>query len=772
MSTAAADRRTSNTASVASPPSPPPSLPVASPKVEWVPDAHAPECSTCASAFTPLFRRHHCRQCGRVVCAPCSSHSAEVSGAEEKARAVRVCCECWCEKLMARRGLSQQRLMRLLRERAQPDNSCVVQKANLLHEMAVIEQEIAEAERRWTEMLGAMQDRYAAEDARADAERLSAGQRLVRQEQREHEEDVMREERTFKFNLIGQQAASVHDQLSALRAQDGLLLTVVKHERELRDVRPWLVRLLLVTPQHQQPHLIALSGFLYPNPAVEVSHVRTLRWHTVRTMDQLQAVRPTELKVAGSSYRAVTLVFQPSTPPEPAAAAAGGAGASAAAAVTAAGGAVAAGVAGVAAALRKSGNEDELTLLITDGTSRSGLDALHNFLLAGQPAENGEADAEETKASSAALPPQPQPQPQPDSVEAEKAREIESHWQWDSHTELQHTVRLHMKAQQDRTRSALRQLERSHHDMTTAVRWEDPSHAELLTSLYSLYASPSFPPFPGVRGEAWKRIGFQGDDPTTDFRGMGLLSLRCLVFMGERCQQLVRQLVDAQDTRPYPLCAAGVNVVAMICDALGLTGKELPFVATAHSIAPTPGLFSLPLFRILQRGEAAEPQLELLFCCLMQLMDAAVLRTGASYLQFGEVMKGLKDRLAEAAKEDAVGLQQLMDRLRDMERREQQQQPAVTAPSTSSGNGSSELGSSQEQSETSEESEDSDLAEEEKVRELQAALLAEEGRVKEEQAEADRRMAAAVIAHSYAAVDEGLEPMQRNEVEAAAALPG
>lgn len=28
----------------------------------------------------------------------------------------------------------------------------------------------------------------------------------------------------------------------------------------------------------------------------------------------------------------------------------------------------------------------------------------------------------------------------------------------------------------------------------------------------------------------WQDIGFQGDNPATDFRGMGVLSLRCLLY--------------------------------------------------------------------------------------------------------------------------------------------------------------------------------------------------------------------------------------------------
>jgi hypothetical protein len=40
----------------------------------WQPDSEVPECPICGRTFTWLFRRHHCRKCGRVVCNDCSPH--------------------------------------------------------------------------------------------------------------------------------------------------------------------------------------------------------------------------------------------------------------------------------------------------------------------------------------------------------------------------------------------------------------------------------------------------------------------------------------------------------------------------------------------------------------------------------------------------------------------------------------------------------------------------------------------------------------------------
>ena len=75
-----------------------PSATVSLAKRLWQPDAEGPTCSmmSCGKQFHRLFRKHHCRMCGRVVCKECSSGRRSVLPAIGSAKAldVRVCDAC------------------------------------------------------------------------------------------------------------------------------------------------------------------------------------------------------------------------------------------------------------------------------------------------------------------------------------------------------------------------------------------------------------------------------------------------------------------------------------------------------------------------------------------------------------------------------------------------------------------------------------------------------------------------------------------------------
>ncbi|KAF2901962.1 hypothetical protein ILUMI_04222 [Ignelater luminosus] len=65
----------------------------------WIPDVEAPKCMSCGATFTVVKRRHHCRNCGKIFCARCSSNSVPLPKFGHT-KPVRVCNKCFMYQLM------------------------------------------------------------------------------------------------------------------------------------------------------------------------------------------------------------------------------------------------------------------------------------------------------------------------------------------------------------------------------------------------------------------------------------------------------------------------------------------------------------------------------------------------------------------------------------------------------------------------------------------------------------------------------------------------
>ncbi|KAG5453508.1 ELMO domain-containing protein 3 [Clonorchis sinensis] len=62
---------------------------------------------------------------------------------------------------------------------------------------------------------------------------------------------------------------------------------------------------------------------------------------------------------------------------------------------------------------------------------------------------------------------------------------------------------------------------------TECQPFEDSLHGQMLYTIFKRFTGS---PACLTKGDHWQLIGFQGSDPTTDFRGAGLLALLCLVY--------------------------------------------------------------------------------------------------------------------------------------------------------------------------------------------------------------------------------------------------
>lgn len=103
-----------------------------------------------------------------------------------------------------------------------------------------------------------------------------------------------------------------------------------------------------------------------------------------------------------------------------------------------------------------------------------------------------------------------------------------------------------------------------------SFEWSNEHHYRILDSFWSQMR-------PNVRRSSdtmcsdWGEVGFQGKDPATDFRGMGLLGLQQLVYFAgkEGGFDARRVLTDSMHPRRfYPFAAAGINITSFVLELL------------------------------------------------------------------------------------------------------------------------------------------------------------------------------------------------------------
>ncbi|KAK4327160.1 hypothetical protein Pmani_002389 [Petrolisthes manimaculis] len=97
---------------------------------------------------------------------------------------------------------------------------------------------------------------------------------------------------------------------------------------------------------------------------------------------------------------------------------------------------------------------------------------------------------------------------------------------------------------------------------------ENPDHEEKLLRLWTALVPDD--PLEARVTKQWTSIGFQGSDPQTDFRGMGILGLENLLFFAEQYTSAARHVLSRSQHPIYGYSFAifGINVTAMACDLL------------------------------------------------------------------------------------------------------------------------------------------------------------------------------------------------------------
>ena len=94
----------------------------------------------------------------------------------------------------------------------------------------------------------------------------------------------------------------------------------------------------------------------------------------------------------------------------------------------------------------------------------------------------------------------------------------------------------------------------------------DPSKdGHLLAELWRAL-NPGNEKVPPIPSEEWKELGFQGDDPATDFRGMGLLGLDQLVSFATKSPKSAHNILQQSKygSAWYSFAPVGINITALI----------------------------------------------------------------------------------------------------------------------------------------------------------------------------------------------------------------
>jgi hypothetical protein len=110
------------------------------------------------------------------------------------------------------------------------------------------------------------------------------------------------------------------------------------------------------------------------------------------------------------------------------------------------------------------------------------------------------------------------------------------------------------------------------------VVFTDEKHLELLETLYRqlspLHNSTSFHHISNetesLPRKDWTELGFQGKDPTTDFRGMGEYSLAQLCYFCLQRPEKARDILkeSKHQRRYYPFAATGINFTAFVVELI------------------------------------------------------------------------------------------------------------------------------------------------------------------------------------------------------------
>nr|GMD98023.1 ELMO domain-containing protein A isoform X2 [Ipomoea batatas] len=168
-------------------------------------------------------------------------------------------------------------------------------------------------------------------------------------------------------------------------------------------------------------------------------------------------------------------------------------------------------------------------------------------------------------------------------------------------------------------------LRRLQHRMKVCFDASKQEHQEALRALW--HATYPDQELHGLISDQWKEMGWQGRDPSTDFRGAGFISLENLLFFAKTFpasfQRLLKKQGGKRSAWEYPFAVAGVNITFMIMQMLDLDANN-------------------------------EWAFDLLYCVAFLVMDKQWLEKNATYMEFNDVLRSTQTQLEKELLMDDV----------------------------------------------------------------------------------------------------------------------
>lgn len=97
----------------------------------------------------------------------------------------------------------------------------------------------------------------------------------------------------------------------------------------------------------------------------------------------------------------------------------------------------------------------------------------------------------------------------------------------------------------------------------------DQNNSEHEKLLLSLWDALETVPLDNRISSEWKRLGFQSENPSTDFRGMGILGLENLLHFSNHETNSAKDIVAyGSEAIGYPFAITGINITSLLLDLI------------------------------------------------------------------------------------------------------------------------------------------------------------------------------------------------------------